>query len=92
MATPGRAGSASRPADCTTTHPTPHYVLTKVSDPASGSTVQPGATVGYTVTATNDSDGVVTGAVVTDDLSDVLDNADLVEPMPARVDPRRAPL
>ena len=27
------------------------------------------------MTATNDSDGVVTGAVVTDDLSDVLDNA-----------------
>ena len=29
----------------------------------------------YTLTATNDSEGVLTGAVVTDDLSDVLDNA-----------------
>ena len=65
----------SLPEDCETTHVTPHYVLTKISDPAIGSTVQPGDTVEYTVTATNDSDGVVTGAVVTDDLSDVLDNA-----------------
>ena len=66
----------ANPGDqCETTHVTPHYVLAKVSDPESGSTVQPGDTVEYTVTATNDSDGVVTGAVVTDDLSDVLDNA-----------------
>ena len=35
----------------------------------------PGDTVTYTLTATNNSDGVVTGAIVTDDLSDVLDNA-----------------
>ena len=92
VVTPGPGGECVAPADCTTTHPTPHYVLTKVSNPATGSTVQPGATVAYTVTATNDSDGVVTGAVVTDDLSDVLDNADLVEPLPARVDPGRRPL
>ena len=31
--------------------------------------------VTYTLTATNDSAAVLTGAVVTDDLSDVLDNA-----------------
>ena len=29
----------------------------------------------YTLTATNNSGGVLTGAVVTDNLSDVLDNA-----------------
>ena len=50
-------------------------MLAKASDPVVGATVQPGDTVEYTLTATNDSDGVLTGAVVTDDLSDVLDNA-----------------
>ena len=78
VATPGPGGDCEAPADCTTTHQTPHYTLTKASDPANGSTVNPGDTVTYTLTATNDSDGVVTGAVVTDDLSDVLDNATIV--------------
>ena len=68
---------------CSTTHPTPHYTLSKTSDPATGSTVMPpylgaaGTTISYTLTAVNDSDGVVRGATVTDDLSDVLDNATL---------------
>ena len=75
VATPGPGGECVAPADCDTTHPTPHYTLTKTSDPVDGSTVQPGDTVSYTLTVTNDSDGVVTGAVVTDDLSDVLNNA-----------------
>ena len=57
-------------------HLTPDYVLAKASDPVPGSTVQPGDTVEYTVTVTNESDGVE-GAVVTDDLSDVLDNASI---------------
>ena len=43
---------------------------------------QPGDTVTYTLTVTNDSDGVVTGAV-TDDLSDVLDNATIGTIAPA---------
>lgn len=60
---------------CTTNNPTPHWTLTKTSDPATGSTVQPGKTINYTLTAVNDSAGVVTGASATDDLSDVLDNA-----------------
>ena len=73
---PGTGGEcAAAPAVCTTTHPTPHYLLAKSSDPASGETVNPGDTITYTLTVTNDSDGVLTGAVVTDDLSDVLDNA-----------------
>ena len=36
--------------------------------------MQPGGTITYTLTAHNDSQGVVSGAVVTDDLSDVVDN------------------
>ena len=75
VATPGPGGECVQPTDCTTTHPTPHYTLTKASDPESGSTVDPGDTISYTLTASNDSKGLVTGAVVTDDLSDVLDNA-----------------
>ena len=77
VATPSAGGDCVRAADCTTTHPTPHYTLTKSSDPASGETVQPGGTITYTLTAHNDSQGVVSGAVVTDDLSDVLDDATL---------------
>ena len=76
VASPGAGGECvAAPAVCTTSHPTPHYVLTKSSDPASGETVVPGDVVEYTLTVTNDSDAVLTGAVVTDDLSDVLDNA-----------------
>ena len=65
-------------AICTTDHFTPHYVLSKTSDPASGSTVEPGDTITYTLTVHNDSDATVAGAVVTDDLSDVLNNASVV--------------
>ena len=79
VATPGPGGECVEDADCTTSHPTPGYVLTKASDPADGATVQPGDTVTYTLTVTNTSDGVVTGATVTDNLSDVLDNATLDE-------------
>jgi len=63
--------------DCSTTHLTPHYVLSKSSDPVSGSSVQPGDTITYTLSATNDSDAVLSGATVTDDLSNVLNNATL---------------
>ena len=63
------------PADCTTTHVTPHYTLVKSSDPVSGSTVKPGDAITYTLTVHNDSAATVSGAVVTDDLSQVLNNA-----------------
>ncbi len=53
----------------------PGWTLSKSSDPVSGSTVQPGDVVTYTLTATNTGTGPVTGIVVTDDLSDVLDDA-----------------
>lgn len=68
------------PDDCRTTeHFTPHYTLTKVSDPVTGSEVMPGDDVVYTLHVENDSDATFIGAVVTDDLSDVLDNAILDE-------------
>ncbi|MEQ6899336.1 DUF5979 domain-containing protein [Microbacterium sp. KR10-403] len=64
--------------DCSTTHVTPAWTLSKSSDPASGSTVQPGDVVTYTLTARNTSDAVVTGAEAIDDLSDVLSASALV--------------
>lgn len=62
----------------TTEHHTPAWSLEKTSDPASGSSVDPGDQVTYTLTATNTTDNaVLRGAVATDDLSDVLRYASL---------------
>ena len=68
---------------CATTHVTPRWVLSKSSDPASGSTVLPGQTIVYTLTAGNVSEARIADATVTDDLSGVLPYADLVEPLDA---------
>ncbi|MEV7964000.1 isopeptide-forming domain-containing fimbrial protein [Oerskovia paurometabola] len=56
----------------TTSHVTPAWTLTKSSDPASGTKVAPGSTITYTLTVTSTTGALVTGAVVTDDLSKVL--------------------
>ncbi len=78
VVTPGPGGDCTTAADCTTDHFTPHYVLSKTSDPAPGSTVQPGSEITYSLRVHNDSAASVTGAVVTDDLSDVLNHASVV--------------
>lgn len=71
-------------ASCTTTHRTPAaWTLKKVADPASGTSVNPGSTIRYTLTATNTGKSVVTGAEATDDLRKVLPFADLAAPLPA---------
>ncbi|MCC3265625.1 CshA/CshB family fibrillar adhesin-related protein [Arthrobacter gengyunqii] len=68
------------PADCQpgnplcTTHPVTDVLLSKGSVPGSGSTVSPGDTISYTVTAQSEA-GPADGLVITDDLSDVLDDA-----------------
>ena len=51
------------------------HLLAKGSDPVSGSSVDPGDQIVYTLKATNTSDAVVEGAQAVDDLSKVLDNA-----------------
>ena len=69
---------------CTTDHPVPGWSLVKSSDPASGSTVQAGQTITYTLTASNSSDAPVGSPMLVqadDDLSAVLDHATLVEPL-----------
>ncbi|UJP10783.1 hypothetical protein L2X99_03830 [Microbacterium sp. KUDC0406] len=53
------------------------WTLTKSSDPESGSTVQPGATVTYTLTAQNTASSALSGAQAVDDLADVLSHAEL---------------
>ena len=58
------------------------WTLAKTSDPASGTVVDPGDPVTYTLTATNLEPDALVGprrVTVVDDLSDVLDVADLVE-------------
>lgn len=53
------------------------FVLSKSSDPKSGTLVSPGDVVTYTVTALG-SDGPVNGVTIQDDLTDVLDDAAFV--------------
>ncbi|WP_261165378.1 DUF11 domain-containing protein [Microbacterium sp. Marseille-Q6965] len=67
----------------TVTTPLPHIVPAKTSDPASGEALQAGDVVTYTLSWTND--GQAAGALdSTDDLSDVLDDAEVTgEPVPS---------
>jgi fimbrial isopeptide formation D2 family protein/LPXTG-motif cell wall-anchored protein len=62
---------------CSTKHPTAKWTLEKTSNPVSGTEVDPLDKVTYTLKAVNISDAAVTGMSVTDDLSDVLDDATL---------------
>lgn len=62
-------------ADCDTDHIFGYYVYSKTSDPASTSTVQLGDKVTYTVRIEQRGMGPVKGARVSDDLTDVLDDA-----------------
>ena len=65
-------------ASCTTEHRTsPAWTLKKTSDPASGTDVDAGSTITYTLTAANAGKAVVTGAKATDDLTKVVPFADL---------------
>ena len=70
--------------DCDeTTHFTPHFVLDKsvdFDDVDGDGKAEPGQTLTYKLTMTNDTtNATVTNAVVDDDVSDVLDNGSIVE-------------
>ena len=83
LATPTSPGGTCA-TTCETQHPTPpRWILNKTADPPNGSTVQPGSTITYTLTATNIALGPLIGASAEDDLSAVLPFADLVTPLPA---------
>ncbi len=67
-----------------TTHFTPHWTLDKsvellASPGDDDGLAEPGERLTFTLELTNDSDAVVEDVQVTDDLSDVLDNATLVD-------------
>jgi fimbrial isopeptide formation D2 family protein/LPXTG-motif cell wall-anchored protein/uncharacterized repeat protein (TIGR01451 family) len=70
--------------DCDhTEHFTPHYTLDKsvklLANPGDGDTLaEPGEQLQYTLTVTNDTDHAFVDTVITDDVSDVLDNAAVV--------------
>ena len=75
------------PPAVATEHPIPGYELTKTSDPASGSTVRPGQRIAYTVTGANTGATALEPVVITDDLSGVLDHAELAgEPRAVVID------
>ncbi|MFD2797724.1 collagen binding domain-containing protein [Promicromonospora vindobonensis] len=56
----------------------PTWTVAKDSDPASGTSVQPGDLITYRITASELANGPITDAVVPDDLSEVLPHADVV--------------
>lgn len=66
------------PEEVITEHPVPGYELAKTSDPESGSKVERGEEITYTVTGTNTGATVLDPVVITDDLSKVLNNAELM--------------
>lgn len=79
-ATPPGGGTPIVPVDPVTSHPVnvPGFAVSKSSDPATGVRVAAGQTITYTVTGANTGDTALDPVSITDDLSDVLDNADLV--------------
>ncbi|WP_309128921.1 hypothetical protein [Microbacterium sp.] len=60
---------------CSTDHYTATYTTVKTADPASGSEVQIGDVITYTVTVTQSGEGRVVGQFFNDDLANVLDDA-----------------
>ncbi|OCI30071.1 isopeptide-forming domain-containing fimbrial protein [Oerskovia enterophila] len=72
-------GPPVTPPEVTTQHPVPGFSLAKASDPVSGRSVQGGDSITYTVTGTNTGATVLDPVAISDDLSDVLDDAALVE-------------
>lgn len=70
--------SPHSPDESETRNPVGTVSLHKVSDPESGTAVDGGDVVTYTIVVGNSTDHTITGVVVTDDLSDVLDDAELV--------------
>jgi uncharacterized repeat protein (TIGR01451 family)/fimbrial isopeptide formation D2 family protein len=73
--TPGGECVGNDPANCTTLTDIPAWTLEKSSNPADGSQVNPGSTIEYTLTVTNNGPGELSDATVTDDLSGVLNHA-----------------
>jgi hypothetical protein len=70
--------------DCVVEHVTGTYTVAKTANRPAGSSVDPGDEIAYTVTVAHLGDAAVP-ATWSDDLSDVVDDATLVTPLPAGV-------
>ncbi|WP_295100924.1 isopeptide-forming domain-containing fimbrial protein [uncultured Microbacterium sp.] len=64
------------PPAVTTEHPVAGFTIAKTADPASGTVVQPGQIIDYTVTGTNTGATALAPASIADDLTDVLAHAE----------------
>lgn len=71
------AGGACR-GECVTTHRVPGWNVTKSADPPPGTKVTPGDTVAYTLTVRVSALAAAAGIEVSDDLGEILNNADIV--------------
>ncbi len=74
---PTTAGTPVSPPPATTQHPVvaPGFEVSKTADPVTGTAVDPGSVIEYTVTGTNTGDTVLDPAAISDDLAGVLANA-----------------
>ena len=79
VVTPPTGGSCVE--SCETENFTPHFLISKTSDPGNGVVLEPNQVVTYTMTARNDSQATVIGATAIDDMSQVLDKAALTLPL-----------
>ncbi|MBK0420102.1 isopeptide-forming domain-containing fimbrial protein [Leucobacter sp. CSA1] len=73
--TPPGPGEPVVPPAVTTEHPVAGFEIAKSADPASGTVLEPGDTVTYTVTGTNTGATLLDPASIVDDLSGVLAHA-----------------
>jgi uncharacterized repeat protein (TIGR01451 family) len=76
VTSPGCIVKDGETPDCKTTNPAGSYSFSKVSDPKSGSTVEVGDTIKYTVLVKQLGEGAVNDATVVDDMTRVLDDAE----------------
>ncbi|MFJ4044426.1 isopeptide-forming domain-containing fimbrial protein [Microbacterium sp. NPDC089987] len=74
---PTTPGTPVTPPPASTEHPVvnPGFTIVKSADPASGTRVDPGSVIEYTVTGTNTGDTVLDPATISDNLDDALANA-----------------
>lgn len=71
------------PPPVETVNPVSGFTVTKTSNPVSGTKVNPGSTITYTVTATNTGATVLNPVTLTDDLTEVLNHTSIKGPVTA---------
>lgn len=74
------------PPAITTQHPVAGFTLIKTADPRSGSVVQPGDVIEYTLTGTNTGETTLAPAAITDDLSGVFAHAQYADDLTTAID------